>query len=1034
MNVKEDGLETIIVSYLRDMGGYVEGTSSKYDKSLALVKEWLEAFLLETQPKEVEASAIFKVPSETAKFYSRLSTALATRGVVDVLRKGFKYNRQTFKLYYELPSPLNETAKANYRKNRFGVIRQLHYSKIETKDAIDFVVFINGLPLATFELKNHFTKQTVDNAIRQYMVDRDPKEILLQKKRCAVHFAVDDTDVFMCTELKGAESWFLPFNRGVNGGKGNPVIPGKTMTSYLWEEVFEKRSLSNIIENFAQVITERDKKTGQEKEKVVWPRYHQLDAVRSLLAVTAREPVGRRFLVQHSAGSGKSNTITWLAYQLVLLQTGTRDACPYQAGADVAKFDSIIVVTDRVNLDTQIRDNIHAFARLQNLVGWADHASTLKDLLTGGKKIVVSTIHKFQFILDEIGGALKDKRFAIIIDEAHSSQNGEMASSLAMSVSGNGMVGSAPRADRGEDAEEDVEDRICRIIKGRKLARNANYYAFTATPKNKTLEMFGERVELPDAQAGFRPFHEYTMRQAIEEGFILDVIRYYTPYRSFYQVVTAQDADKDAEFDKARAPAKIRAFVEKQPETIEQKTAVIVEHFCTKVYKKIGGRARAMVVTSSIERAIEFYKAISAQLEERGGKYKAIVAFTDKEIDGKVHTEAMYNGFPSSQIEDRIEEEPYRILIVADKFQTGYDQPLLHTMYVDKVLSGVKAVQTLSRLNRAAPKKADTFVLDFANDPEAIRLTFQQYYKTTVLAGESDVNKLNDLIEVIEKKPFYTAADAEAVVRLRLTGTDADRPQIDAVLDACVARFKGELAEEGQIKVKHAMRTYCHVYPFFASIMPYESPDWERMYVFYSLLVKKLPVLKREDFTEGLLESIDFDKYRLIKEEERAIEMQNEDAEVKPIPTGSMNGAIPGVEFDSLANIVDDFNKEFGGIDWKDADEVRRQIKSLPRRILSSNANFVNTIRQGDTQLAQINFYDGMRKIVAALGEEKIEFMKTYFTNPQFQNMVNSRVFAACLDEISRPNGPSWGAPASYRGTDDASFALAAEESPAYGG
>lgn len=1016
MNIKENGLEAIIVSSLRDVGGYIEGVSSMYDKSLALVKAWLEAFLLETQPKEVEASAIFKVPSETVKFYNRLSAALATRGVVDVLRKGFKYNGQTFKLYYELPSELNATAKANYLKNRFGVIRQLKYSHVN-ENAFDFVVFINGLPLATFELKNHFTGQTVDNAIQQYKVDRDPNEVLLRKKRCAVHFAVDDTDVFMCTELKGAESWFLPFNRGVNGGKGNPVVPGKTMTSYLWEEVFEKRSLSNIIENFAQVITERDKKTGKEKEKVVWPRYHQLDAVRSLLAVTAREPVGRRFLVQHSAGSGKSNTITWLAYQLVLLLDD----------AQQAKFDSIIVVTDRVNLDTQIRDNIHAFARLQNLVGWADHAATLKELLTGGKKIVVSTIHKFQFILDEIGGALKDKRFAIIIDEAHSSQNGEMASSLAMSVSGNGMVGSAPRADRGED-EEDVEDRICRIIKGRKLAQNANYYAFTATPKNKTLEMFGERVELPDAKAGFQPFHEYTMRQAIEEGFILDVIRYYTPYRSFYQVVTAQDADKDAEFDKERAPAKIRAFVEKQPETVGQKAAVIVEHFCTKVYKKIGGKARAMVVTSSIERAIAFYKAISAQLEERGGKYRAIVAFTDKEIDGKVHTEAMYNGFPSSQIEDRIEEEPYRILVVADKFQTGYDQPLLHTMYVDKVLSGVKAVQTLSRLNRAAPKKVDTFVLDFANDPETIRLAFQQYYKTTVLAGESDVNKLNDLIELVEKKPFYTAADAETVVRLRLTGTDADRPQIDAVLDACVVRFKDELAEEGQIKVKHAMRTYCHVYPFFASIMPYESPDWERMYVFYSLLVKKLPVLKRDDFTEGLLESIDFDKYRLIKEEERSIEMQNADAEVKPIPTGSMDGAIPSVAFDSLANIVDDFNKAFGGIDWKDADEVRRQIKSLPQRIMSENARFVNTVRDGDTQLAQIAFNDDMRRIVARLGEEKLEFMRNYFVNEQFRNMVNARVFATCLEEILHTNGSSQAPEPAYPSWRPSTFAQAAEK------
>lgn len=579
VNTKESGLETIIVNYLRDVNGYVEGTSDLYSKDEAIVKSWLESFLVATQPDKVARSMCFASASEKAKFYARLADALAKRGVTDVLRKGFAFNGMTFDLYFPIPSEQNPSAKEAYEKNCFGVIRQLHYSKVNANDAIDFVVFINGLPLATFELKNHYTRQTVENAIKQYQTDRDPKEVLLRPKRCAVHFAVDDTDVFMCTELKGAESWFLPFNRGVNGGAGNPVIPGKTMTSYLWEEVFAKKSLSNIIENFAQVIVTEDRKTHKTRERVIWPRYHQLDAVRRILETTRLSPVGRKFLIQHSAGSGKSNTITWLAYQLVLLQKADT----------TAKFDSIIVVTDRINLDRQIRDNINAFAKLKNLVGWADHSETLRELLQGGKKIIVSTIHKFSFILDEIGSSLKNKNFAIVIDEAHSSQNGEMASSLAASVSGNAQQ-------LNEDGEpEDTEDKIHRIIKGRKLAKNANYYAFTATPKNKTLEMFGEEYTMADGVT-YAPFHEYTMKQAIEEKFILDVIRNYTPYQSFYEVV--KTVEDDPQFDKEKAPKRIRAYVERQPETIEAKSRIIVEHFCTKVFKKIGGRARAMVVTS----------------------------------------------------------------------------------------------------------------------------------------------------------------------------------------------------------------------------------------------------------------------------------------------------------------------------------------------------------------------------------------------------------------------------------------------------
>ena len=997
MDTSETGLEKIIVGWLVKENGYEQETPHAYNKNFALVDEWVERFVRETQPEKVEQSMCFASPSERLKFFTRLSNEITKRGVTDVLRKGYKFNGSTFDLYYPLPSELNPSAKVAYEHNIFGVIRQVMYSKVNTNE-IDFVVFINGLPLATFELKNNFTGLTYENAIAQYRTDRDPKELLLQKKRCAVHFAVDDCQVWMCAALAGKDSWFLPFNRGVNGGAGNPVVEGDTMTSYLWKDVLTKPTLSNIIENFAQVIKKEDPKTHKVKEMVIWPRYHQLDAVRTLLNVTKMSNIGRRFLIQHSAGSGKSNSITWLAYQLVtLLQTNQE---PF--------FDSIIVVTDRVNLDKQIRDNIHAFQRLSNLVGWADKSGTLRELLTGGKKIIISTIFKFSFILDEIGNALKDKRFAIIIDEAHSSQNGSLSANLATGISGNatpvipfhsggaslGKVAEEP-APYGE--AEDIEDKIHRIIQGRKMAKNANYYAFTATPKNKTLEMFGDRVERIGDEPLYMPFHEYSMKQAIEEGFILDVLKNYTPYSSYYSVLKA--VEDDPEYDKKKAMGKIRAFVERQPETIEKKAEIIVEHFLKKVYMKIGGKARAMVITSSIERAIEFYKVITKMLDERNSPYKAIVAFTDKVINGKIVTESELNGFPSAEIEQRIEQEPYRFLIVADKFQTGYDQPLLHTMYVDKQLSDVKAVQTLSRLNRCHPKKQDTFVLDFANDPEMIREAFQRYYKTTILEGESDVNKLNDLTETIEGFNFYTHDDVETVANLKLMGTDEDRPKIDSVIDAVVVRFKEELNEDQQIKCKSAIKNYNRCYPFFSAIMPYESPEWEKQYVFYSLLIKKLPKLKIDDYTDGLLDDIDFDKYRIVKEEERAIVLENENTNVKPIPVGTGCGK-PQPEMDALSSIVKDFNDTYGNIEWKNSDEVQRQIEELPARIAKS-IDFANAVRNGDEQVAQITFHDDIINIVAAMLEEKTEFVQTYFANSDFQNFVNKRVYQAAVSRLS---------------------------------
>ena len=961
-DTSEKNLETILVSYLRDVHGYEEGVSENYNKDYALDTERVKRFILSTQKKKAENTACFASEMSERKFFTELNKQLATRGITDVLRKGFRYISEIFDMYYPLPSELNPTAQEMYAKNIFCVTRQLFYSK-DNSNSIDVMVSLNGMPVMTIELKNHYTGQTVENAIKQYQTDRDANDPLLEPKRCAVHFAVDDDDIRMCTWLSGKSSWFLPFNKGVNGGAGNPVNPHGVRTSYLWENILKKESLSDIIENYAQVVKKKDEKTGKEKVSVVWPRYHQLEVVRKLLAETRANGVGNRYLIQHSAGSGKSNSITWLAYQLVGLLDGTEPL-----------MDSVIVVTDRVNLDKQIRDNIAAFKRLSNLVAWADSAETLRQNLESGKKIIITIVHKFPFILETIGSEMKHKRFGIIIDEAHSSQNGSMSAKMNIALSGNA----------GENGE-DLEDKLNAIIEGRKMVKNANYYAFTATPKNKTLQMFGTPFEQPEGEIGHRPFHEYTMKQAIEEGFIMDVLKHYTTYNSYYKIVKA--IESDPEFEKKQAQKKLRAFVESQPETIQQKASIIVEHFHTQVIDKgkMGGQARAMVVTSSILRAIEFYYEISRLLEERKSPYKAIVAFSgSKNYGGKDVTEADINGFPSKDIEDNMERDPYRILVVAEKFQTGYDQPLLHTMYVDRILTDVKAVQTLSRLNRCHPKKRDTFVLDFANDADSIRESFQHFYKTTILSKETDPNKLNDLILEIEAANIYTETDIYTLNEKYWSG--APREEIDPIVNASVERFK-ELEENAQIRCKSSIKAFLRTYPFLAAVLPYKSVEWEKLNTYYSLLIHKLPVLKGEDFTEGLIEAIDFDQYRIIKGEEQKIELENSDAEIEPTPFGTPKGkSEPNMA--KLSEILDEFN----GINWLDKEKAKQQLEELPVRLQADEA-FVNAARNSDRETAQQQCNMSLMMIIARMLNENTEFCRNYLDNPDFMNFINQRVF-----------------------------------------
>lgn len=961
-DVSEKQLETILVEYLRDVQGYEQGVSDDYSKDYALDTERVKRFLLSTQKQKVENTGCFASEINERKFFTELAKQLANRGVTDVLRKGFRFISELFDMYYPLPSELNPTAQELYKKNIFCVTRQLFYSK-ENQNSIDVMISMNGLPLMTLEMKNHYTGQTVENAVKQYQTDRDPKDPLLAPKRCAVHMAVDDDDVKMCTWLCGKASWFLPFNKGVNGGAGNPVNPNGVKTAYLWEEILAKESLSDIIENYAQVVKKLDPKTNTEKQSVIWPRYHQLDCVRRLLAETKYKGVGQRFLIQHSAGSGKSNSITWLAYQLVGLLDGTQ-----------ALLDSVIVVTDRVNLDTQIKNNIVAFKRLQNLVAWADSAEALRNHLESGKKIIITIVHKFPYILEAIGGELKHKRFGIIIDEAHSSQNGSLSAKMNIALSGNA----------GDD-EMDLEDRLTAIIEGRKMVKNANYYAFTATPKNKTLQMFGTPFQQPDGEIGHKPFHEYTMKQAIEEGFIMDVLEHYTTYTSLYKIVKA--VENDPMFDKKEAMKKLRAFVESRPETIQQKANIIVEHFHTQVIDKgkVGGQARAMVVTSSILRAIEFYYEISRLLKERKSPYKAIVAFSgSKNYGGKDVTEADINGFPSKDIEENMEHDPYRILVVADKFQTGYDQPLLHTMYVDKVLTDVKAVQTLSRLNRCHPKKRDTFVLDFANETDDIQKSFQRFYKTTILSKETDPNKLNELLMQIEEANIYTEEEVRALNEKYWS--NAPRETLDPIVNKAVERFKA-LDENTQITTKSSIKGFLRTYPFIAAVMPFKSTEWEMLDTYFSLLIHKLPKLTGEDFTEGLLESIDFDKYRLIKNDEKKIELENKNSEIAPIPVGTAQGP----QEPDLVKLSDILN-EWNNLHFTNMEKAKEQLEELPER-LRADETFVNAAKNSNRETAMQQCAASLMMIVAGMLNENTEFCRYYLDNPDFMAAINNRVF-----------------------------------------
>ena len=949
--------------------GWVCGDPRDYDREYCVDLAQLSAFLRATQPDAAKSLDLAQDGPARRKFLARLQGQVGKRGTIDVLRKGVKHGPHHVDLFYGAPSAGNEKAGSLYGRNRFSVTRQLRYSRGETRLALDLCLFVNGLPVATFELKNSLTKQTVDDAVEQYKRDRHPGEKIFELGRCLAHFAVDEHEVRFCTHLRGKESWFLPFNRGWNGGAGNPPNPNGLKTDYLWRRILTRDRLTEVIENYAQLLETKDEGTGRKRRTQVWPRYHQIEVVRRLLADASERGVGARYLVQHSAGSGKSNSIAWLAHQLIGLE---RDGG--------ALFDSVVVVTDRKVLDGQIRDTIRQFAQVGAVVGHAETSGRLRTLLREGKRIVITTVQKFPYILDAMGDEHRGRKFAVVIDEAHSSQGGRASASVSMAL---GEAGA-------EGEEETAEDRINRLMESRRLLPNASYFAFTATPKNKTLEIFGAPVP-EGGKTRHEPFHSYTMKQAIQEGFIIDVLKHYTPVDAYCQLV--KTVAGDPVFDTKRAGKKLRRYVEDHEHAIRLKAEIMVDHFHEQVadLRKIGGQARAMVVTSSVRRAMSYYHAIRAYLAERKSPYRAIVAFSgEQEYDGAAVTEASLNGFSSNLIAERIRQDPYRFLVCADKFQTGYDEPLLHTMYVDKPLSGVKAVQTLSRLNRAHPGKHDAFVLDFANDADTIRDAFADYYQTTLLADETDPNRLHDLKAALDGYQVHAPEQVDGLVERYLSGAGRDR--LDPVLDACVSIYVEKLDEDGQVDFKGKAKAFLRAYDFLGAILPYTDAEWEKLSIFLNFLVRKLPAPVEEDPSRGILDAIDMDSYRVEKQAVQDLQLPDRDAEVPPVPVEG-GGQKPEPEMDSLSHILREFNDRFGNIEWKDQDKIAKVIaEELPAKVAGDRA-YRNAMDNSDEQNARVEHDKALQRAMTELLADHTELFKQFSDNPSFRKWLSETVF-----------------------------------------
>ncbi len=885
-------------------GGYHKRLPQEYDRSLRLIPRDVLDFVIATQAREWSRLKEHYGAEAKEKFLKRLSREIERRGALDVLRTEVKDAGCKFRLAYFRPATgLNEETRRLYEANLFSAVRQLRYSDTN-ENSIDLVLFLNGIPIFTAELKNPLSGQTVKEAIEQYQSDRDAREPLLAYGRCLAHFAVDAELVYVTTQLAGAETRFLPFNQGkFDGAAGNPPVPPTRKgyaTSYLWERVWARDSVLDLIRQFIHEIEEEDdrgRKTG--KRSLIFPRYHQLDAVRLLVRDAFQNGTGQRYLIQHSAGSGKSNTIAWLAHQLSTLHNIL----------DQRVFDSIVVITDRCILDRQLQRVMRQFEQTLGVVENIDTTSIqLKEALESGKTIIVTTLQKFPVIAGQMG-ELPGKYFAVIIDEAHSSQTSESTKGLKSVLAARSLEEAERQEEGSETPEEELDNAVLREVEKRGRQPNVSMFAFTATPKRKTLQLFGVKRE----DGEFQPTHLYTMRQAIEERFILDVLRNYTTYKAYWRLLkTVKD---DPHYDKGKASYLLKSFVEIHPHAIDAKVRIMVEHFAERVQGQIGGRAKAMIVTRSRLHAVRYKLAVDSYLGERGYPFKALVAFSGTVKDkGESYTESGMNSLGAGktigerQTAKEFETPEYRFLIAANKFQTGFDQPLLHTMYVDKKLGDVNAVQTLSRLNRTFPGKTETLVLDFANEAETIRKAFEPYYETTILSEETDPNLLYELQSELSAFDLYAETEVNGFARIFFS-PKSNQSQLYGALAPIVERFRGVPLRE-QADCRGRLTDYIRLYSFLSQVLTFADVDLEKLYVFARNLRRLIPA-EREDLPLEVQQSIDMESYRIQKTSNGRIKLERNGGLLEPMQTKDRRGSSPE-QIEPLSQIIADLNERFG--------------------------------------------------------------------------------------------------------------------------
>ena len=963
--------------------------SDAYDKELCLIRSETLRFIQMTQLQAYQKLERQYGAETPDKLLDRVSKQIARRGVLDVLRRGVKDSGCFFNLTYFLPSSgMNPDHQKLYDQNRFSLIRQLHYAQKNEK-SLDMVLFLNGLPLATIELKNSLTGQVVADAEKQYRTSRDSREPLFRFKRCLVHFAVGNEKVSMTTRLQGNKTRFFPFNKDIE----NPVNPEGHKTAYLWEDILQPDNLMALINDFIheQETTEKvydakmDAVKDEKRTVLIFPRYHQLSVIRKLKAAIVAEGVGHNYLIQHTTGSGKSNSIAWLAHLLTHLYSSENDTNRI--------FDSIIVVTDRRVLDRQLQNTIKQVAQVDGVVHAVDKDSAqLRSFLESGKDIIISTIQKFSVIAEEIG-KLKSKTFAVIIDEAHSSQSGESAKNLRVSLS-HGIL-TEIEDDEAIEAS-DIDAKILEQMERRRMQDHISYFGFSGTPKNKTLELFGRK----DTEGKFVPFHVYSMRQSITEGFTLDVLQNYTTFKRYFELV--KSVPEDEEYEKARTLRALTNYVDLQPHSIEAKTRIILEHFTERTEKTIAGKGRAMLVTPSRLHCIRYKQAFDRQMKEMGLPYGCLVAFSDTVYDtdnGRDYTENGMNGLPpSASIADAFKNPEYRILIVASKFQTGFDEPMLQTMYVDKRLDGLQCVQTLSRLNRVATGKTDTLVLDFVNEPEQIQEAFQQYYQTTMLAEETDPNRLYDLQHQLEGFDLY---DAETIDQFCLIFYDPDQPDelLQGVFDGVVERWAA-LERNDREEFRSTLQSYIRLYGYISQLITFTDVALEKLYIFGHSLNKKLPKREHPDL-QDVTDSVDLDSLRVAKiHENLRLSLEPEDSEVPGI--GNDVPTIRDPEQDFLSNIINVLN-DAHQTDFTAEDKV--DIATIHRKVRENEA--LRQVVEGDNTETnkRYKFDQVIDEILLSFVNSKLELF-TKLSQPEVKADLRHQLYQAYREQTLSNNPP----------------------------